>query len=129
MRRLLGFGVCLAGLYASTALAQTPPPQMVGACDTQVQEQYRQLSTDGLVPQGTATAWGPQLTAITGQVRIMRTQYDIKKSQAELAEQNVSQLVEQLRLAQQQLASLRGEVDQLKAAQPVPTPAPAPPSN
>jgi hypothetical protein len=109
----------LAGVLLGAVLfAETPPP----ACEPTVQEQYRQLSSDGLVPQVTAPQWGPQLGAITTQVRTLRHQYDIKKQQAELAEQNIAQLLEQLRLVQQQLTALRGELEQQKASAP---PAPA----
>jgi hypothetical protein len=110
----------LAGVLISLvtiAYTQTPP-----TCEPTVQEQYRQLSTDGLVPQVTAPQWGPQLGAITTQVRTLRHQYDIKKQQAELAEQNIAQLLEQLRLAQQQLTALRAELEQQKTSTP-PTPA------
>jgi len=53
------------------------------------------------------------------QLRITQTRYDIKKNQAELAEQNIAQLLEQLRQAQAQNTELKGEVEKLKhGAQP-----------
>jgi len=60
---------------------------------------------------------------MTTQVRLLRTQLDIKKQQAELAEQNVAQLLEQLRLSRQQQVALQAEVERLKApkaAEPAP---------
>ena len=99
----ISFGIGL--LWLATVVAQSPPVAPASpACEQQVQDQYRQLSADGLVAQGTAPQWGPQLTALATQVRTLRHQYDIKKNQAELAEQNVAQLLEQLRQAREALA-------------------------
>ena len=48
------------------------------------------------------------------QLRITTTKYEIKRNQAELAEQNVAQLLEQLRQAQLQNADMKSEIDKLK---------------
>jgi len=48
------------------------------------------------------------------QLRITTTRMDIKRQQADLAEQNVAQLLEQLRQAQVQNAELKSEIDKLK---------------
>ena len=92
--------------------AQTPapPPQ----CEPQVQEQYQALVKDQLLATTPDVPWPLQLTLIASQVRTLRHQYDIKKQQAELAEQNVAQLLEQLRLARQQNGALQAEVERLK---------------
>jgi hypothetical protein len=126
--RLLSQGPCglalsslgMSLLWLSLAHAQSPPTQ---ACDQQVQEQYRQLSTAELVPQVTAPQWGPQLTAITTQLRVKSNQYELKRNQAELAEQRWLQTNEQLRLATETIGALRAELDQLKTAPPAPPPA------
>lgn len=110
--------IFVGGLMLIPALVRSQEVTLP-ACETQVQEQYRHLSTAGLVPQATALQWGPQLAAIVKQVRIGRTTYEIKENQAKLAEQNVAQLLDQLREAQDQVAVLRAEVERLKGA---PTP-------
>jgi hypothetical protein len=82
---------------------QVASPAPPNACEQQVQDQYRTLSADGLVPQATAAQWGPQLTAIASQLRVQRNLYELKKNQAELAEQRWLQTNEELRLLQQRL--------------------------
>ena len=76
---------------------------------------------DKLLTDSPGTSWAHQLTAVVTALRTGQTQYDIKKNQAELAEKNVAQLLEQLRQAQQQTmlltgqnAELRQEVEKLK---------------
>lgn len=107
--------LCFAGVVHGQELTVSSPSPV---CDTQVQEQYRKLTSEGLVTATAATAWPAQLLTITSQVRMQRTQYDIKKNQAELAEQNVAQLLEQLRLAREQSSALQAEVDKLKGTPP-----------
>jgi hypothetical protein len=63
-------------------------------------------------------SWSQQLTAMTSQLRMYRTEVDIRKNQEELAVRNVAQLLEQLRLAQQALAQVRAETEALRAAKP-----------
>jgi hypothetical protein len=70
------------------AHAQAPAPEPVGSCEHQVQEQYKQLAADTLVPLGTAAEWGPQLLAIVGELRVRDNQYKWKQNQAEIAERN-----------------------------------------
>jgi hypothetical protein len=101
----------------SPAWGESPAP--APTCEQQVQEQYRSLSTDNLVPQATAPQWGPQLTAIVTQLRVRSNQYELKKNQAEIAEQNWLQTNEQLRLSRQPNSA---------AASPPGAPAP-PPTN
>jgi hypothetical protein len=90
------------------AWSQTPGPPPP-SCEESVGELYRQLSADGLVTTITAPQWGAQLTALGSKVRTGRHQYDIKKNQAELAEQNITELLEQLRQAQQTITRLKAE--------------------
>jgi hypothetical protein len=104
----------------SPAWGESPAP--APTCEQQVQEQYRFLSTDNLVPQATAPQWGPQLTAIVTQLRVRSNQYELKKNQAEIAEQNWLQTNEQLRLSRQPPSA------PLSATPPAPPPAP-PPTN
>jgi len=119
-RRLFSWFALGALWLASPVWSQSPPQ-----CDTQIQEQYLSLSREQppLVPPTLDLPWPQQLTAMTTQVRLLRTQLDIKKQQAELAEQNVAQLLEQLRLSRQQQVALQAEVERLKApkaAEPAP---------
>jgi chromosome segregation ATPase len=116
---VIALGLCTA----PTVWAQSSPP--AASCEQQVQEQYRQLSTDGLVVQATSPLFGPQLVSITRQLRVQRNQYELKKNQAELAEQNWLQTNEQLRETQRENAALKAELEQLKG----PTAQAAPPSN
>jgi hypothetical protein len=81
-------GVILGVGCTAIALAQDPPAAPAVSCEQQVQEQYRQLSADNLVPQATALEWGPELIAIVTQLRVRSNQYELKKNQAEFAEQN-----------------------------------------
>ena len=81
-------------LAVSPLAAQEAPPRAPGgggepstACEQQVQDQYRHLSVDQLVPQVTAPQWGAQLAAIVRQLRVKSNQYELKKNQAEFAEQ------------------------------------------
>jgi len=101
-------------LFAPAAWAQSPPP----SCETQVSEHYQSLVKDQFLGGGSETAWLPQLNSIATQVRLLRTQYDIKQQQAQLAEQNVAQLLEQLRVVGQHRAALQVEVERLKAQPP-----------
>jgi flagellar motility protein MotE (MotC chaperone) len=76
-----------------------------------VGEQYQALTKDQVMPGQTDLAWGQQLTAIASQVRQHLTQYEIKRNQADLAEKNVAQLLEQLRQAQAQTQALRKDLE------------------
>lgn len=110
-------GLVLGG--SGALVGATSPP----ACELQLQDQYKGLVHEQLTPP--VEGWVAQLTALVSQVRIGRTSYDIKKQQAELAEQNVAQLLEQLRLARQQQQGLQVEIDRLKAALAPPLSPPA----
>jgi hypothetical protein len=127
--RIVGLEIAaifVTSLYGGIAVAQSPPPAPApSSCEIQVSDQYRQLSAAGLVVQGTALQWGPQLTAIVKQVRLSRTQYEINDQRAKMAEQNIAQLLDQLREMQEQNAALKAELEQQKAA----TAVPAPPAN
>lgn len=120
MRRLAYAGSLLVVLVAASISwgQEAPPP----ACEAQIQEQYRQLTTDpqlqaaDLAPQSTAMQWQPQLLAIVSQFRVNGTLSEIKTNQAKLAEKNVAQLLEQLRLARQQSSTLQAEVERLKGS-------------
>ena len=116
MRNFLRVSTLLMIFVASLTSAQelkdlTAPT----ACEAQVQAQYQQLSTEGLVTVATAPSWGPQLTALVTQIRTGRHQYEMRKNYADLAEQNVAQLLEQLRLARVENGALKAEVERLKA--------------
>jgi uncharacterized membrane protein YhiD involved in acid resistance len=81
-------GVVLGLGCTAVALAQDLPALPVSSCEQQVQEHYRRLSADNLVPQATALEWGPELVAIVKQLRVRDNQYKLKQNQAEFAEQN-----------------------------------------
>jgi hypothetical protein len=113
-------------LAAALVLAQAPP-QAPGqgpaplSCEQHLEAQYRGLVGDKLLTDQPGLPWAQQLLTLVTQIRTGQTQYDIKKNQAELAERNVAQLLEQLRQAQQQTqalssqnAELRSEVEKLK---------------
>jgi hypothetical protein len=126
---VLGGVVGMALIFSAIVIwAQTPPPHE--ACDIQVGEQYRQLVTDQvLTPQTPATTWGPQLVAMTTQVRTLLTRYQIKDQQAKLAEDQLATFVEQLRqerllsaALRQQVADGQAEVAQLKNGPATPKP-------
>jgi hypothetical protein len=112
----------LAGslLWTLPVLAQPTPDNL---CIQQVGEQYQALVKDQVMAGTADLAWGQQLTALASQVRQHLTQYEIKRNQADLAEKNVAQLLEQLRQAQAQIAQLRKDLEQTKGEQ---TLAPAP---
>jgi hypothetical protein len=105
------FGVALAS--ATTAWGQPTPENL---CIQQVGEQYQALVKDQVMPitSNTDLSWGQQVVAITSQVRQNLTQYEIKRNQADLAERNVAQLLEQLRQVQAQLAQARKDLEQAK---------------
>jgi hypothetical protein len=94
--RLSGWMPAVIGLTVGVgctalALAQDPPAAPAApavSCEQQVQEHYRRLSADNLVPQATALEWGPELVAIVKQLRVRDNQYKLKQNQAEFAEQN-----------------------------------------
>jgi len=103
--------VVLLLLWSRLASPQPAAP----TCDESLVAQYRQLVGDKLVPeQPGAPAWSQQLVTLVTQLRTGKTLLDIKKQQADLAEQNVAQLLEQLRQAQVQNGDLRREVEALK---------------
>lgn len=98
-------------------MSQEAPPAAgpsAPSCEAQVQEQYRKLTTDGLLAPSTAQQWGPQLAAIIHKVRLARNQYELKKQQAEVYEQNVVELAEQLRQAREQVTALQADVEKLR---------------
>jgi flagellar motility protein MotE (MotC chaperone) len=103
------------------AVRAQPTPENL--CIQQVGEQYQALVKDQVMPGSTDLPWGQQLSAVASQVRQHLTQYEIKRNQADLAEKNIAQLLEQLRQAQTQLAALRKELEQAKggsASDPTP---------
>jgi hypothetical protein len=112
----------LAGalLWALPALAQPTPENL---CIQQVGEQYQALAKDQVLPGQADLPWGQQLTAISAQVRELLTRWEIKRNQADLAEKNVAQLLEQLRQAQAQIGALRKDLEQIRSEA---TQAPAP---
>jgi hypothetical protein len=106
--------------FMPVARAQPTPDNL---CIQQVGEQYLALVKDQVMPGSTDLPWGQQLSAVASQVRQHLTQYEIKRNQADLAEKNIAQLLEQLRQAQAQGAALRKELDQAKggsASDPTP---------
>jgi uncharacterized protein YlxW (UPF0749 family) len=118
--------VASSGLIAALVLAQSPP-QAPGqgpaplSCEQHLEAQYRGLVGDKLLTDQPGLPWAQQLLTLVTQIRTGQTQYDIKKNQAELAERNVAQLLEQLRQAQQQAqtlssqnAELRSELEKLR---------------
>jgi hypothetical protein len=108
----LALSLALTGALLGPAmpvLAQQPTPENL--CIQQVGEQYLALTKDQVMPGAPDLAWGQQLTAMASQVRQHLTQYEIKRNQADLAEKNVAQLLEQLRQAQAQVGQLRKELD------------------
>lgn len=109
--RTLRLALAGALIWTLPVLAQPTPENL---CIQQVGEQYQALTKDQVMPGQADLAWGPQLTAIASQVRQHLTQYEIKRNQADLAEKNVAQLLEQLRQAQAQVAALRKDLEQAK---------------
>jgi hypothetical protein len=110
---------CVWGLLGSLCLVSTAWSQAtLPQCELQVQAQYQSLVKDQLLPNSTEAAWEPALLTMISQLRIGRNQYQLKKQQAELAEQSWLQTNEQLRQALQDNAALRAEVERLKAAPP-----------
>jgi small-conductance mechanosensitive channel len=121
--RLLALALGLVG--AASLLAQTPAPPGP-ACDTVVTEQYRQLVADRLLQpdqQTQSAPWTQHLAAISAQLRVVTTQYTMKRNQAEQAEGNAAVLFEQVRQLQQGNAQLRTELEQVKNGKEAPAPA------
>ena len=111
-RRLVAAGVLVLALVGLSP-AQSP------TVEEQVRAEYTHLVADRLLQDGAATgSASQQLAAITAQLRIVTTQYQMKRGQAEQAEGTTAVLAEQLRQAQQTLSSLKGELDRLRAAPP-----------
>ena len=114
LTRLVCELLALALVTGGTILRLSAQPA-APICDEALTTQYRQLVSDKLVPeQPGAPAWSQQLVTLVTQLRTSKTLLDIKKQQADLAEQNVAQLLEQLRQAQVQNGDLRREVEALK---------------
>lgn len=113
-RAILSCACVLLLSTASLAQVSDPAERTAAACEQQVQEQYRQLSTANLVVQGTAPQWGPQLVAITTQLRVRSNQYELKKNQSEIAEQNWLATNEQLRQVREENLALQAELAKLK---------------
>jgi hypothetical protein len=101
-------GVCL---WLAPVQAQPTPENL---CIQQVGDQYLALSKDQVLPGQADLPWSQQLTALSAQVRELLTRWEIKRNQADLAEKNVAQLLEQLRQAQVQLGQARKELETLK---------------
>jgi hypothetical protein len=110
--RVLGDSLLALALLAVPGAQAQPTPENL--CIQQVGEQYLALVKDQVMPGSTDLPWGQQLSAVASQVRQHLTQYEIKRNQADLAEKNIAQLLEQLRQAQAQGAALRKELDTLK---------------
>lgn len=106
-------GLCT--LLGSALLWGQALPQ--ASCDSQVQEQYRQLVADQIL-SASAVSWGDQLTSITGELRLSKTQLELKQGQLSQAERNLAVLVERQRQLTQVQARLQAEVEQLKNATP-----------
>lgn len=112
MRRLL-ISMCLVGTLAvgirlGLLGAQEPPP---GLCESQIRDQYQALVTDQLLqPEPGALTWGQQLTALVKKVRLLNTQYALRRqqadSQAQQSELTLAQLVEQNRELQARLQQM-----------------------
>jgi hypothetical protein len=113
MRQTVWMGILLGTLVAGVPRAQAQPtPENL--CIQQVGDQYQALVKDQVMPGSADLAWGQQLTALAAQVRQHLTQYEIKRNQADLAEKNVAQLLEQLRQTQGHLAQARKDLEQAK---------------
>jgi hypothetical protein len=111
LRLLGGSLLALAALTVHESGSQPTPENL---CIQQVGDQYQALVKDQVMAGATDLAWAQQLTAIASQVRQHLTQYEIKRNQADLAEKNVAQLLEQLRQAQGTIAALRKDLEQAK---------------
>ena len=105
-------------------LALSQPPGDAPACETIASDQYQKLLADQLVPAGQAgqpLIPAQQVVIIASQLRVQRTQYDIKEQQAKMAETNVAQLLEQLRQRTLDVQTLQAEVEKLKNGAAAPT--------
>lgn len=108
-------------VYGAVLLwAQTPST----SCETQVADQYRHLVTDQVLSTQAAT-WGDQLATITGELRLSKTQLELKQGQLQQAERNLAMLVERQRQLTQTIAQQRAEIEQHKAGMPQPEKPPA----
>jgi hypothetical protein len=109
----LALGVLLgwsAGVIV-VAVAQSP------ACEQVVGDQYQSLQRDQILPSAlAASTWSEQVTALGQELRVTKTQLEIKSGQAQLAERNVATVLERLRLAQQDSEQLKKELELLRSS-------------
>ena len=117
--------VWVGGLLVLPASSQQPPAGPT--CEQQVQAQYAKLVTDKVLTDTAMSSWSQQLMALAAKVRTQKTELDVRQSQETQAVQNVAQLLEQLRQAQEymadmnkQNAELRTELERLKGEKPAP---------
>ena len=123
--KLIGAACGVGMLSVQMSTAQAPTPANV-TCDMQLGDDYRRLLADQLVQNPpAATTWQEQLQALVSELRVSKTQYDIKAGQAQLAERNLATILERSRQAQQtvqqltqQLTEARAELEKLKNGTP-----------
>ena len=112
--------LCLGAL---TLLAEDNPSQ--GLCEANVRDTYQTLVTEQLVPSDPTLTWGQQLMAITRKLRLLQTQYGLRRQQADQqatqAESTIADLVDQQRALQQRLMQTL-QAQQQPAPQAIPQP-------
>ena len=95
--------------------SQTPTPEPIPACEIKTDELYKGLAADRLLYDSSVTAWMPQLSTITTQLRMALTQYRMQQQQTELAQRDAAAQAEVVRQLQQALTKAQGRVQELEA--------------
>jgi hypothetical protein len=106
----------VVALSVGWRLAASQPTAPPVTCEAQVGVAYEQLVQDQLVlrPPTPLTAWSEQLSALLTELRVSKTQGELKAGQAQLSERNLAMVAERARILVQENARLQAEVAHLK---------------
>jgi hypothetical protein len=83
-------------------------------CEQALASQYDQLSADPapVIPrmQPPPTSWAEYLHALVSELRVAKTQYDIRNGQAQIVERNLAVVAERNRLLQERVTRLEQDL-------------------
>lgn len=113
--------LALVTWHGLVVVAQESPPAL---CESQVRDAYNALITDQILqPEPGGLTWGQQLMAVTKKLRMLQTQYGLRRQEADMqavqADQRIAQLAEQNRELQQRLSQML-QAQSAAQAQPPP---------